>query len=168
MLRIRESPVFLERARQNLPLFTSSVELDRLNEVQLREFTAALIKDLKAKQALIAQEPEPLRHETSNAQPQKPKRQALPADLLRREVRREPTQTVCTCGCPLKRIGEDVAEKLDYTTPMRHPSRCSVRAGAEPTALICGAIATRPAIRSQPLFVTLPIAAGGCCPCAYV
>jgi enoyl-CoA hydratase/carnithine racemase len=51
MLRIRESPVFLERARQNLPLSTSSVELDRLNEVQLREFTAALIKDLKAKGA---------------------------------------------------------------------------------------------------------------------
>jgi transposase len=22
---------------------------------------------------------------------------------------------VCTCGCSLKRIGEDVAEKLDYT-----------------------------------------------------
>jgi transposase len=137
-------------------MLTSNVEIDRLNEVQLRELTAALIKDLKAKQALIdrlthemaiikrlrfaakseqfnahqrslfeedsevdlevlAQELEPLRQETSTAQPQKPKRQALPADLPRREVRHEPTQTMCTCGCSLKRIGEDVAEKLDYT-----------------------------------------------------
>jgi hypothetical protein len=34
-------------------MLDSNVEIDRLNEVQLREFTAALIKDLKAKQALI-------------------------------------------------------------------------------------------------------------------
>src|SRR5256885_10419474 len=26
----------------------------------------------------------------------------------------EPKTTVCGCGCALKRIGEDVAEKLDY------------------------------------------------------
>jgi hypothetical protein len=117
-------------------MLTSNVEIDRLNEVQLRELTAALIKDLKAKQALIdrlthemaiikrlrfaakseqfnphqrslfeedsdvdlevlAQELEPLRQETSNAQPQKPKRQALPADLPRREVRHEPPHRPC-------------------------------------------------------------------------
>ena len=45
----------------------------------------------------------------------KPKRQALPANLPRREVLHEPKSTTCTCGCALKRIGEDVAEKLDYT-----------------------------------------------------
>jgi len=45
----------------------------------------------------------------------KPKRQALPAGLPRREVLHEPKSTTCTCGCALKRIGEDVAEKLDYT-----------------------------------------------------
>lgn len=43
-----------------------------------------------------------------------PKRQALPADLPRREIRHEPESTVCSCGCQMKRIGEDVAEKLDY------------------------------------------------------
>jgi transposase len=45
---------------------------------------------------------------------QKPKRQALPANLPRREIRHEPDSTTCACGCQLKRIGEDVAEKLDY------------------------------------------------------
>jgi transposase len=47
-------------------------------------------------------------------EPRRPKRQALPADLPRREVRHEPDSTVCSCGCQMKRIGEDVAEKLDY------------------------------------------------------
>ena len=43
-----------------------------------------------------------------------PKRTPLPANLPRREIRHEPTSTTCQCGCQLKRIGEDVAEKLDY------------------------------------------------------
>lgn len=47
-------------------------------------------------------------------EPRRPKRQALPADLPRREIRHEPDNTVCSCGCQMKRIGEDVAEKLDY------------------------------------------------------
>ena len=43
-----------------------------------------------------------------------PKRQALPANLPRREIHHEPENATCSCGCALKRIGEDVAEKLDY------------------------------------------------------
>jgi transposase len=45
---------------------------------------------------------------------QQPKRLPLPADLPRREQRHEPESTTCGCGCAMKRIGEDVAEKLDY------------------------------------------------------
>ena len=45
---------------------------------------------------------------------QQPKRQPLPANLPRREVRHEPESSTCACGCAMKRIGEDVAEKLDY------------------------------------------------------
>jgi transposase len=52
---------------------------------------------------------------TPNKQPAGPKRQILPPDLPRHEIRHEPTEIVCGCGCQLKRIGEDVAEKLDYT-----------------------------------------------------
>jgi hypothetical protein len=43
-----------------------------------------------------------------------PKREKLPPHLPRREVRHEPENTTCACGCALQRIGEDVAEKLDY------------------------------------------------------
>jgi len=45
---------------------------------------------------------------------QQAKRQPLPANLPRREIRHEPESTTCGCGCELKRIGQDVAEKLDY------------------------------------------------------
>ena len=43
-----------------------------------------------------------------------PKRQPLPANLPRTDIHHEPDSTTCTCGCQMKRIGEDVAEKLDY------------------------------------------------------
>ncbi|HEV7318852.1 MAG TPA: IS66 family transposase [Ensifer sp.] len=43
-----------------------------------------------------------------------PKRHLLPPQLPRREVLHEPESTVCQCGCQMKRIGEDIAEKLDY------------------------------------------------------
>ncbi len=49
---------------------------------------------------------------------QQPKRAALPPELPRVDQHHEPDSTTCTtagCGCTLKRIGEDVSEKLDYT-----------------------------------------------------
>ena len=45
---------------------------------------------------------------------QPPKRAPLPANLPRKEVVHEPESTTCRCGCQLQRIGEDIAEKLDY------------------------------------------------------
>src|SRR5690606_11693571 len=43
------------------------------------------------------------------------KRTPLPAHLPRIDILHEPESSVCKCGCQLLRIGEDVAEKLDYT-----------------------------------------------------
>ena len=51
----------------------------------------------------------------TNGEKKQPKRQTLPAHLPRREIHHEPEKTTCSCGCALERIGEDVAEKLDYT-----------------------------------------------------
>ncbi len=52
--------------------------------------------------------------EKDTGEKKKPKREVLPAHLPRREVHHEPENTTCNCGCALERIGEDVAEKLDY------------------------------------------------------
>jgi transposase len=43
-----------------------------------------------------------------------PKRTPLPSHLPRHDVAHEPTDTTCGCGQPMQRIGQDVAEKLDY------------------------------------------------------
>jgi hypothetical protein len=45
---------------------------------------------------------------------EQPKQQALASNLPRREAHHEPASTLCGCGCQMKRIGQDVAEKLDY------------------------------------------------------
>jgi len=44
----------------------------------------------------------------------KPRREALPAHLPRVAVHHEPESSNCACGCQLRRIGEDVSEKLAY------------------------------------------------------
>ena len=55
---------------------------------------------------------------------QQPRRAALPPELPRVDLHHEPDSTTCACGCQLRRIGEDVSEKLDYTpgvlTVQRH------------------------------------------------
>jgi hypothetical protein len=58
---------------------------------------------------------------------EQPKRQPLPANLPRVEIRHEPDSTTCACGCQMKRIGEDVAEKLDYQRGAPHPWQMGVR-----------------------------------------
>jgi transposase len=70
----------------------------------------------------IAADMEALQRELDALQPpakddedkQQPKRRPLPESLPRREIHHEPHSTTCACGCQLKRIGQDVAEKLDY------------------------------------------------------
>jgi transposase len=54
---------------------------------------------------------EPANGDHKNKQP---KRASLPASLPRKDIEHEPDSTTCGCGCQLQRIGEDVAEKLDY------------------------------------------------------
>ncbi len=43
-----------------------------------------------------------------------PKRTPLPANLPRVKIYHEPSNTTCKCGCALRRMGEEITEKLDY------------------------------------------------------
>ncbi|WP_249938120.1 IS66 family transposase zinc-finger binding domain-containing protein, partial [Variovorax sp. 3P27G3] len=65
--------------------------------------------------AAIELELELFRTKPQTPPPQHPKRAPLPAHLPRTSFHHEPACTTCKCGCELKRIGEDVSEKLDYT-----------------------------------------------------
>jgi transposase len=82
------------------------------------EQRSLLQDDVEADLQALAQEIEQLEPTPAQAPAdssrQTPKRQSLPAQLPRQEFRHEPDSSVCNCGQPLKRIGEDVAEKLDY------------------------------------------------------
>jgi transposase len=87
---------------------------ERLSGEQKALFDEAIEADIAAAEAQLDE----LRASLPQPSPQPkstPKRTALPASLPRREIRHEPEHTDCRCGAPLKRIGEDVAEKLDYT-----------------------------------------------------
>ena len=66
--------------------------------------------------AIEAELLEPAPAAPANTKPtQQPRRQPLPPGLPRTIITHEPDNTECRCGCRLKRIGEDVSEKLDYT-----------------------------------------------------
>jgi transposase len=83
---------------------------EELDAVQRSLLDESIDADLQA----IGLEIEELREKPSPAK-SKPRRVALPAAFRRREIRHEPEETHCICGCTLERIGEDVSEKLDYT-----------------------------------------------------
>jgi len=94
---------------------------------QLDAGQASLLDEtIDADIAAIEQELQNLAPPTTPAKEprQQPKRAALPPELPRVDLHHEPDSTTCSCGCQLKRIGEDVSEKLDYTpgvlTVQRH------------------------------------------------
>lgn len=80
--------------------------------------TEALDEDLAAvAQEIDAQSKVAAPSQTAPAAAARPTRTrpALPAELPRRNIAHEPASTQCPCGCALKRIGQDVCERLDYT-----------------------------------------------------
>jgi len=86
---------------------------EQLNAEQRALFDEAVDADIAAIEAqlqelLATKKPQ---RETG----ERPKREALPAGLPRVERHHEPENTMCACGCALRRVGEDVSEKLDYT-----------------------------------------------------
>ena len=86
------------------------VKTERLPAEQAQLFEETVEADLAAMTEELAQ----LSGKPSAAKGQA-KRKPLPPELPRTEIRHEPDSTTCACGCQMKRIGEDVAEKLDYT-----------------------------------------------------
>jgi transposase len=85
------------------------------SEAYTAEQKSLIEETIDADLAALAREIEQLdAGEKAPQEKQQAKREKLPAHLPRREVRHEPDSTTCSCGCAMKRIGEDVAEKLDY------------------------------------------------------
>lgn len=83
---------------------TGSGQLRLLDEM-VEEDTSAIEQELDALMAGV---------EKQNTEKRQPKRQSLPANLPRTEIRHDPDSTTCGCGCQMVHIGDDVSEKLDY------------------------------------------------------
>ena len=88
-----------------------AAQSERFSAEQKSLLDESLDEDLQAVADEIEQATQPV---AGRQDKQVPKRAPLPANLPRREIRHEPESTTCACGCQMKRIGEDVAEKLDY------------------------------------------------------
>lgn len=85
---------------------------EQLNALQISLLDDAVEADI----AGIEAELEQLKATSSASAAKKhPKRTPLPPELPRTEIHHEPEQEHCPCGCQLRRIGEEVSEKLDYT-----------------------------------------------------
>jgi transposase len=76
---------------------------------QKRLFEETLDADIAAMEVELEQVAPP------STEKRQAKRGPIPAHLPRTDIHHEPDSTTCQCGCALKRIGEDIAEKLDYT-----------------------------------------------------
>ena len=87
------------------------VKAEHLSAEQAQLFEETTAADLAA----IGEELEQLSPSSPAKEKGQAKRKPLPAELPRTEIHHEPETTTCACGCQMKRIGEDVAEKLDYT-----------------------------------------------------
>ena len=89
---------------------------EQLDSTQASLLDEAIDADIAAIELELEQlAPAPI---TETAIRQLPRRAALPPELPRIDQHHEPESTTCTtqgCGCALKRVGEDVSEKLDYT-----------------------------------------------------
>ncbi len=93
-----------------LKRWTFGQRSEQVTGLQRSLLEESIEEDLEA----IAAELEQLKPTPANRPKGIPKRTALPKELPRVDVHHEPDSTVCACGCALKRIDEDVSEKLDY------------------------------------------------------
>jgi transposase len=81
------------------------------------EQASLLDETIDADLAAIETELEPLQSDIpQRKQRQQPRRAPLPPQLPRTDIHHEPDDLTCPCGCQGVRIGEDVSEKLDYTS----------------------------------------------------
>ncbi len=89
---------------------------ERFGERFAPEQKSLLEDEIEADLAAVACEIDALAQAQApaGAEKKQARRLPLPAHLPRREIRHEPASTTCACGCQMTRIGEDVAEKLDY------------------------------------------------------
>jgi transposase len=104
----------IDKLTQELALYKRwkfGAKAKSLSAEQIKLFEETCAADIAA----IEQEIEKLGPPVKETEKRQAKRASIPPHLPRTEIHHEPESKTCHCGCALKRIGEDVSEKLDYT-----------------------------------------------------
>ena len=122
--RLNETALLVEKLKFELARYRGwrfGKKSEAVGAEQILLWQAELDADIEALEQRLQdlQDRQQARRSTDKRQP---RRQALPAGLPRIEETLEPDSTVCGCGQPLQRIGEEVAETLEMV-----PSRFWVR-----------------------------------------
>ena len=123
--RLTETAVLVEKLKFELARYRGwrfGKKSEALGSEQILLWQAELDADIEALQQRLEDLQDRRQKTAQSTDKRKPRRQALPATLPRMEERLEPDSTVCGCGAPLQRIGEEVAETLEMV-----PSRFWVR-----------------------------------------
>ena len=115
MVQVRHQSALLDKLTHENALLKRmkfAAQSERFNPEQ----KSLLEDEIETDLAAVATEIEALQptHPPESEGKKQAKRLPLPASLPRREIRHEPESTTCQCRCQMVRIGEDVAEKLDY------------------------------------------------------
>ena len=115
MVQVRHQSALLDKLTHENALLKRmkfAAQSERFNPEQ----KSLLEDEIETDLAAVATEIEALQptHPPESEGKKQAKRLPLPASLPRREIRHEPESTTCQCRCQMLRIGEDVAEKLDY------------------------------------------------------
>lgn len=103
----------IDKLTQELALYRRwkfGAKTESLSAEQIKLFDETCAADI----AEIETELENLGPSTPATEKRQPKRLPIPPHLPRTEIHHEPESKTCRCGCQLKRIGEDVSEKLDF------------------------------------------------------
>ena len=85
---------------------------EQLNILQISLLEEKVDADIAAIEAELEELATPAKPPATQ---RKPKRQPLPDNLPRVEIRHDPESEHCACGCQRRRIGGEISEKLDYT-----------------------------------------------------
>ena len=99
---------------------------EQLDAMQRSLLDESIDADIEA----ISLEIEALQEKSPSAPRAQPRRVALPAQFPRREIRHEPEDTQCSCGCALERIGEDIRRSWITAPACSMSSAISVVSGS--------------------------------------
>ena len=116
--KVQHLSILTQKYEHELALFRRhkfAQKNEHLTAKQIHLFDEAVEEDIAAVDLELE------RHNTDKADApvqkataSKPKRRPLPDHLPTIRIEHEPTSTQCSCGCILRRIGEDISEKLSF------------------------------------------------------